>query len=175
LTIAGLTALALAIAFPALAAPGMTAESGSLRMGAYVVSHEGDARRECRFVLENIGPVAVMIAKPMFPTAWSVKRTFKNDGVLETEEHSGGLGRGKPSSGHPDKYHAEDYELIAPGSNWSKTLGPDFYLKDSKGEVKSGEYLVEFVYWYEPTPDEADLPLFSGNVRSNPIALSIPD
>ena len=127
---------------------------------------KGQDAREVILTLCNHSPAVAALAKPMFPTAWSVTRRYLDQGSWKNETRHAGSGRGKPSYGYPDRYSSDAYVYLDPGKCHETSLDLNWYLGLLGGQVKPGEYTVEFVYIYEPTADEASIPLITGPVRA---------
>jgi hypothetical protein len=125
--------------------------------------------------IKNVGRKQVAIAKPMFPTGWTVKRRYWNGSQWEEKERSNGRGRGVPASGYPHRYSSTDYLALGPLEVFRITEDLNWYLSFPDSVLLPGSYEVIFVYRYMPTLDEGDIPLLTDKIESNVLAVEVTD
>ena len=133
----------------------------------------GKNGQELLLTLCNHSATVATIVKPMFPTAWSVARTYQDSGQVKRDLQHGGLGRGHPSTGYPNRYTSDEYVALVPTQCHEKTSNLEWYLGFPGNEVKPGKYELSFVYSYEPSVDELHIPLVTGPVRSNVVEVVV--
>ena len=136
-------------------------------------SPDTDARPTFSLEFCNHGEAVVWIPKPMFPSSWCVTRHYREGGNPESQECSGGVVRGVPDPGYPNRYDLSQYTLVNPGECYRSVEDLVFYLTICNEAVLPGEYEIELLYNYKPTADEVWLPIVRGPLWSNRLHIAI--
>jgi len=132
-------------------------------------------KRVLILTVRNHTPKQIAVVKPALPSSWSIDRIIIKDGVSQTEQLRGAAGRGQPDPGRENRYRANQYARIEPGASFSYVTDLDFYISSGLSEPTPGKYQAVFRYEYAAMPEEADLPIVSGPLESNRLAVEIPD
>lgn len=128
-------ALVLAVSIAQAPAVAATGEKVVLKAATEASARPPAGRRSFTLELANLSSKQIAIAKPMFPSAWVVKRRYWDGATWQIKENIGGAGQGHPSAGYPNRYRREDYLILRPSEVHRITDDFNWYLAFPGSEV----------------------------------------